>query len=102
AAPSRPPAGDTRRRRPPRHPAAPPGPARAGPAPRPGPPGPALPLVADPTRDRRGADGMSVQLTWIGQAGFLLRTPGTRLALDPFLSDHPDRRFPAPRGGGRP
>jgi L-ascorbate 6-phosphate lactonase len=43
---------------------------------------------------------MSVQLTWIGQAGFLLRTPATRLALDPFLSDHPDRRFPAPVGPG--
>ena len=41
---------------------------------------------------------MTVALTWIGQAGFLLRTPATRLALDPFLSDHPDRRFPAPVG----
>ena len=41
---------------------------------------------------------MSVALTWIGQAGFLLRTPATRLALDPFLSDHPDRRYPAPVG----
>ena len=41
---------------------------------------------------------MSVTLTWIGQAGFLLRTPATRLALDPFLSDHPDRRFPSPVG----
>ena len=41
---------------------------------------------------------MSVALTWIGQAGFLLRTPATRLALDPFLSDHPDRRFPSPVG----
>jgi L-ascorbate 6-phosphate lactonase len=39
---------------------------------------------------------MSVLLTWIGQAGFLLGTPATRLAVDPFLSDHPDRRFPAP------
>jgi L-ascorbate 6-phosphate lactonase len=37
-------------------------------------------------------------LTWIGQAGFLLRTPATRLAVDPFLSDHPDRRFPSPVG----
>jgi L-ascorbate 6-phosphate lactonase len=39
---------------------------------------------------------MTVSLTWIGQAGFLLRTPSTRLAVDPFLSDHPDRRFPSP------
>jgi L-ascorbate 6-phosphate lactonase len=43
---------------------------------------------------------VSVQLTWIGQAGFLLRTPATRLALDPFLSDHSGRRFPAPVGVG--
>jgi L-ascorbate 6-phosphate lactonase len=43
---------------------------------------------------------VTVRLTWIGQAGFLLRTPGTRLALDPFLSDHPDRRFPSPVGPG--
>ena len=41
---------------------------------------------------------MTVLLTWIGQAGFLVRTPATRLALDPFLSDHPDRRFPSPVG----
>ena len=41
---------------------------------------------------------MTVTLTWIGQAGFLLRTPATRLAVDPFLSDHPDRRFPSPVG----
>jgi L-ascorbate metabolism protein UlaG (beta-lactamase superfamily) len=41
---------------------------------------------------------MTVLLTWIGQAGFLLRTPATRLAVDPFLSDHPGRRFPSPVG----
>jgi L-ascorbate metabolism protein UlaG (beta-lactamase superfamily) len=39
---------------------------------------------------------MTVALTWIGQAGFLVATPATRLAVDPFLSDHPDRRFPSP------
>jgi L-ascorbate 6-phosphate lactonase len=39
---------------------------------------------------------MTILLTWIGQAGFLLGTPATRLALDPFLSDHPDRLYPAP------
>jgi L-ascorbate 6-phosphate lactonase len=43
---------------------------------------------------------MSVLLTWIGQSGFLLRTPAIRLAVDPFLSDHPDRRYPAPVGPG--
>jgi L-ascorbate 6-phosphate lactonase len=41
---------------------------------------------------------MTVTLTWIGQAGFLVRTPATRLAVDPFLSDHPDRCFPSPVG----
>jgi L-ascorbate 6-phosphate lactonase len=41
---------------------------------------------------------VTVLLTWIGQAGFLLRTPATRLAVDPFLSDHPGRRFPSPVG----
>jgi L-ascorbate 6-phosphate lactonase len=41
---------------------------------------------------------VTAALTWIGQAGFLLRTPATRLAVDPFLSDHPDRRFPSPVG----
>jgi L-ascorbate 6-phosphate lactonase len=43
---------------------------------------------------------MTVRLTWIGQAGFLLATAATRLAVDPFLSDHPDRRFPSPVGPG--
>ena len=43
---------------------------------------------------------MTVLLTWIGQAGFLLRTPATRLAVDPFLSDHPGRRFRSPVGVG--
>jgi L-ascorbate 6-phosphate lactonase len=41
---------------------------------------------------------VTVLLTWIGQAGFLVRTPATRLAIDPFLSDHPGRRFPSPVG----
>jgi L-ascorbate 6-phosphate lactonase len=41
---------------------------------------------------------VTVVLTWIGQAGFLLRTPATRLAVDPFLSDYPGRRYPAPVG----
>jgi L-ascorbate 6-phosphate lactonase len=39
---------------------------------------------------------VTTRLTWIGQAGFLVTTPATRLALDPFLSDHPDRRYPSP------
>ena len=43
---------------------------------------------------------MTVGLTWIGQAGFLLSTPATRLAVDPFLSGHPDRRYPSPVGPG--
>jgi L-ascorbate metabolism protein UlaG (beta-lactamase superfamily) len=39
---------------------------------------------------------VTVRLTWIGQAGFLVTSPATRLAVDPFLSDHPGRRFPSP------
>jgi L-ascorbate 6-phosphate lactonase len=41
---------------------------------------------------------VTVRLTWTGQAGFLLSTSATRLAIDPFLSDHPGRRFPSPVG----
>jgi L-ascorbate metabolism protein UlaG (beta-lactamase superfamily) len=41
---------------------------------------------------------MTALLAWIGQAGFLLRTPATRLAVDPFLSDHPGRRYSSPVG----
>lgn len=41
---------------------------------------------------------MTVLLTWIGQAGFLLRTPATRLAVDPFLSDYPGRLYSSPVG----
>jgi len=52
----------------------------------------------DPVPGAGWGGGVTVSLTWIGQAGFLVRTPATRLALDPFLSDHPDRRFPAPVG----
>jgi L-ascorbate 6-phosphate lactonase len=43
---------------------------------------------------------VTVGLTWIGQAGFLVSTPATRLAIDPFLSGHPDRRYPSPVGPG--
>jgi L-ascorbate 6-phosphate lactonase len=43
---------------------------------------------------------VTVRLTWIGQAGFLVSTPATRLAVDPFLSGHPDRRYPSPLGPG--
>ena len=37
-----------------------------------------------------------VGLTWLGQSGFILRFPATRILVDAFLSDHPERRFPAP------
>jgi L-ascorbate 6-phosphate lactonase len=37
-----------------------------------------------------------VELTWLGQAGFLLRTDETSLAIDPFLSEHELRLYPPP------
>jgi L-ascorbate metabolism protein UlaG (beta-lactamase superfamily) len=37
-----------------------------------------------------------MQLTWLGQAGFLLETGGARILVDPFLSEHPERAYPPP------
>jgi L-ascorbate metabolism protein UlaG (beta-lactamase superfamily) len=37
-----------------------------------------------------------VELTWLGQSGFLLRFRHTRILVDPFLSPHPDRMVAAP------
>ena len=38
-------------------------------------------------------------LAWLGQAGFALRFGRTRLLIDPYLSDHLERKY---RGSGRP
>jgi L-ascorbate metabolism protein UlaG (beta-lactamase superfamily) len=35
-----------------------------------------------------------VGLMWLGQSGFALRMGGATVLVDPFLSAHPDRRFP--------
>jgi L-ascorbate metabolism protein UlaG (beta-lactamase superfamily) len=37
-----------------------------------------------------------VELTWLGQAGFVVRDAGSSLLIDPFLSPHPDRLIPPP------
>ena len=37
-----------------------------------------------------------VELTWLGQAGFVVRLGDVRLAIDPFLSPHPARPYPPP------
>jgi L-ascorbate metabolism protein UlaG (beta-lactamase superfamily) len=37
-----------------------------------------------------------VQLTWLGQAGFLVETADGRLLIDPFLTDHSERAYPPP------
>jgi L-ascorbate 6-phosphate lactonase len=37
-----------------------------------------------------------MQVTWLGQAGFLLEHARTRVLVDPFLSLHEARLFPAP------
>jgi L-ascorbate metabolism protein UlaG (beta-lactamase superfamily) len=35
-------------------------------------------------------------LTWLGQAGFLVESAGSRLLIDPFFGEHEGRRFPPP------
>jgi L-ascorbate metabolism protein UlaG (beta-lactamase superfamily) len=44
----------------------------------------------------RGESSMSVQveLTWLGQAGFLVRGPRATVLVDAFLSERPDRLVP--------
>jgi L-ascorbate 6-phosphate lactonase len=42
------------------------------------------------------ARASGVWLTWLGQAGFVLRDRSSRVAVDPFLSPHPRRRVAAP------
>jgi L-ascorbate metabolism protein UlaG (beta-lactamase superfamily) len=37
-----------------------------------------------------------VELTWLGQASFVLRFGGVTVLVDPFLSPHPDRLVPPP------
>jgi L-ascorbate 6-phosphate lactonase len=38
----------------------------------------------------------SVSVTWYGQSGFRLAAGESRVLIDPFLSDRPDRRYPPP------
>src|SRR5580693_8276674 len=38
----------------------------------------------------------SVSVTWYGQSGFRLAAGDSRILIDPFLSDRPDRRYPPP------
>ena len=40
--------------------------------------------------------GRLVTLTWYGQAGFRLAAGDSRVLIDPFLTDRPDRRYPPP------
>ena len=37
-----------------------------------------------------------VSLTWYGQSGFRLAAGESRILIDPFLTDRPDRRYPPP------
>lgn len=39
------------------------------------------------------------ELTWLGQAGFMLRVDGLRVLIDPFLSEFEARLFPPPEPG---
>jgi L-ascorbate 6-phosphate lactonase len=45
--------------------------------------------------ERPAAPG-AVELTWLGQSGFVVREPGSTLVVDAFLSPHPDRLVPPP------
>ena len=38
----------------------------------------------------------TVELTWLGQSGFLLRFPSANVLVDPFLSDRGERLVQAP------
>jgi len=51
--------------------------------------------VAEAARTTRVADGQ-VALTWLGQAGFLVGGRHGVVAVDPYLSDHPQRLIPPP------
>lgn len=44
----------------------------------------------------RPAPARGVELTWLGQASFLIRATGATLAVDPFLTPHPDRLVAPP------
>ena len=44
----------------------------------------------------RPAPSRGVELTWLGQASFLIRAAGATLAVDPFLTPHPDRLVAPP------
>jgi L-ascorbate metabolism protein UlaG (beta-lactamase superfamily) len=39
---------------------------------------------------------MTPVLTWLGQAGFLIKAGGARLLVDPFFTEHEGRTFPPP------
>jgi L-ascorbate 6-phosphate lactonase len=39
---------------------------------------------------------MGVELTWLGQAGFLIEAEGLRILIDPFLSEYEARLYPPP------
>jgi L-ascorbate 6-phosphate lactonase len=39
---------------------------------------------------------MRPTLTWLGQSSFLIEAGDARLLIDPFFSDHENRRFPPP------
>ena len=43
--------------------------------------------------DRTGTPGTSVDLLWLGQAGFVVRTAGRTLLIDPYLSDSLAKKY---------
>jgi L-ascorbate metabolism protein UlaG (beta-lactamase superfamily) len=48
------------------------------------------------TNHQPGPAIRSATATWYGQAGFRLASGDTRVLIDPFLTDHPERHYPPP------
>lgn len=53
----------------------------------------------DKIKTAKAVSFQAVNLTWLGQAGFLIESPGVRIIIDPYLSDslavkYKDGRFP--------
>jgi L-ascorbate metabolism protein UlaG (beta-lactamase superfamily) len=52
--------------------------------------------VPSPAGVRHHVPALTVVLTWLGQAGFLVEADGARLLVDPFFSEHELRLVPPP------
>jgi L-ascorbate 6-phosphate lactonase len=53
-------------------------------------------LGADSAASPRGERDRTVEITWLGQAGFLVAVGGRRVLIDPWVSSHEGRLIPSP------